>query len=208
MKQGFEFGEPNSFKVKNMKIDITAKGAIVPLQSNADLSFSFLAASGSTTILVNSISIENARYKNNEYNQCSSFYEEKVYREDRESNLIIIGANNFVVENGFQHYLAYYTDAGIVSGKVSFLSNPSTVSTSLSPDILPYGGYSSSKVDNIGIYMPGHPNNLLPILDKRNEITEPTGVYCHLKEVQAVGGKHFVNFSKGFFNPSLGWTDG
>lgn len=208
LRRGYELGEINAFKLKDMKVDITQQGAIVPLQSNADLSFSFLAASGSTTILVNSISIENARYKNNEYNQCSSFYEEKVYRDDRSSNLPIIGANNFTVANGFQYRLAYYTDTGIVFGKTSLISNPSTVSTSLSPDILPYGGYSSSKVDNIGIYMPGHPNNLLPILDKRNEITEPTGVYCHLKEVQAVGGKHFVNFSKGFFNPQLGWTDG
>ena len=60
--------------------------------------------------------------------------------------------------------------------------------------------------------MPGHPrgntNNLLPILDKRNEITEPTGVYCHLKEVQAVGLKNSILFEKGFFNPQLGWTDG
>ena len=218
-RKGYEFGEPNSFKVKNMKIDLAApniygerKGSVVPIQSNADLSFSFLAANGSTTILVNSISIENARYKNNEYNQCLSFYEEKVYREDRESNLIIIGANNFVVENGFQYYLSYYNDTGLISGKTSFLSNPSTVSTSLSPGILSYGGYSSSKVDNIGIYMPGHPrgntNNLLPILDKRNEITEPTGVYCHLKEVQAVGLKNSILFEKGFFNPQLGWTDG
>lgn len=212
LQKGFELEETNAFKLRDIKVDITHKGAIVPLQSNADLFFSFLAASGSTTILVNSISIENARYKNNEYNQCNSFYEEKIYRDPTPSNLPIIGANNFTVANGFQYNLAYYTDTGIVLGKTSLLSNPATVSTSLAPDVLSYGGYSKEKVDNIGVYMPGHPRgdgtNLLPILDKRNEITSPTGVYCHLKEVQAVGAKHFITFEKGFFNPSLGWTDG
>jgi hypothetical protein len=212
LRRGYELGEINTFKLKDMKVDITQQGAIVPLQSNADLSFSFLAANGNTTILVNSISIENARYKNNEYNQCSSFYEEKTYRDDRSSNLPIIGANNFTVANGFQYHLAYYTDTGVVFGKTSLISNPSTVSTSLSPDVLPYGGYSTSKIDNIGVYMPGHPrgngNSFLPILDKRNEITSPTGVYCHLKEVKAVGLGHFITFKKGFFNPQLGWTDG
>lgn len=207
----FELEEINSFKLRDIKVDINQQGAIVPLQSNAELSFSFLAANGSTTILVNSISIENARYKNNEYNQCNSFYEEKTYRDPTPSNLPIIGANNFTVANGFQYNLAYYTDTGLVLGKTSLISNPSTVSTSLAPDVLSYGGYSTEKVDNIGVYMPGHPrsnaNNLLPILDKRNEITSPTGVYCHLKEVQAVGTKHFITFEKGFFNPSLGWTD-
>jgi len=212
VKKGYELGENNAFKLKDMKVDITQQGAIVPLQSDADLSVSFLASTGNTTILVNSLSIENARYKNNTYNQCTSFYEEKTYRDSPPSHDLILGASNFTVANGFQYRLAYYTDTGIVLGKTSLISNPSVVSTSLAPDVLSYGGYAVSKVDNIGVYMPGHPkadgNNFLPILDKRNEITTPTGVYCHLKEVQAVGLNHFVSFQKGFFNPSLGWTDG
>jgi hypothetical protein len=212
LRATFELQEPNTFKLKDIKVDITANGGIIPLQSNADLSFSFLASNGSTTILVNGISIENARYKNNEYNQCTSFYEEKIYRDSPASNAPIIGASDYTVANGFIYNLAYYTDTGIILRKTSLIYSPSTVSTSLSPDVLSYGGYSSSKVDNIGIYMPGHPrgntNNLLPILDKRNEITEPTGVYCHLKEVQAVGLKNYIVFEKGFFNPQLGWTDG
>lgn len=205
------FGENNAFRLKDVKIDIKQDSAFVPQKDNAELKISFLAANGDTKILVNSIGLQNARDGDSSLGQCSSFFEEKIYKDLNNPNLPILGSSNFSRDYGYQYSLGYYNNTGkLLSVPNSTPSFPSDVSTVLAPEVVPYGGYTKTKVDKIGILLPSHPrpenNCKLPFLFVRNEVTEPrpTGVLCHLKEVRPTGN-HFTVFNKGFFHPFSGW---
>ena len=196
----------DTYRLKDVKIDIPKPSNFTPVASDADLRLTFLAANGSTKLLIDGINIEHARYKDAIHSQCCSFYEEKIYRDPRSPFLPILGSNNFVRDNGMQYNLSYFDNNGELYGKSEILSQP-TASTAFAPPILPYGGYNSAKIDAVGIKMPSHNNSKpIPILEKRNDIVDPSNVYCFLKEVKPNNSSSLLQ--RGFFDPLNGFMIG
>lgn len=205
VKSTSSFGLLDTFPLKDLKIDIPKLSTFTPVQKDADLKLTFSMSLGDTQLLLDGINIEHARYKDSKYSQCCSFYEEKIYRDPRSPFLPTLGSNNFIRDNGVQYNLAYFNNDGEILSKTETLSQPSTVSTSLAPRVLPYGGYDATKIDTIGIKMPNHDKNKpLPLLQKRNDIVDPSNIYCFLKEVKPTNSDANI-FYKGFFDPSNGF---
>ena len=211
-----EFDLMNTFKLKDVNIDISGDETFVPQKRNADLKFHFLVSNGNTKILVNAISLDNARDSEDIYGQCDSFYQEKIYRQTPNPFLPQVGgSSDFIRDISRSYQFIYFDDMGQSFRAPSNPSSPQVISTVNAPTVFPYGGYSRTKRDNIGIHIPGHPppECKLPYLFVRNEITEPpvssrtasSGIYCHLKEIKPSGSSHYTSFSKGFFHPAIGW---
>jgi hypothetical protein len=151
-----DFGELNTFRLKDVKIDVRKQG-FIPQSADAELKLYFLAANGNTKILVNSVTLENAR-DSNSYGQCASFCEEKIYRDPNSPNLPILGSSNFSRDYGYQYSLVYYNNLGqVLSIPNSTPSFPPNVGTVCAPEIIPYGGYSKTKVDTIAKSNPAPP---------------------------------------------------
>lgn len=203
IKATSSFGLLDTFRLKDVKVDIPKPSSFTP-SASGNLKLTFLASAGQTNILLDGINIERARYKNFDSAQCCSFYSEKIYRNPRSSSLPILGSSNFTRDNGTTYNLSYFDNNGQIYGKTETLKRPDTASTSLSPPILPYGGYDSAKVDAIGIKMPSHDaSKPIPILDKRNDIVDPPDLYCFLKEVKPNNSSSILQ--KGFFDPLQGF---
>lgn len=199
------FNLDNVYRLKDVKIDIPKPNNFTPVTSDVDLRLTFLAASGDTTLLIDGINIEHARYKDSIHGQCCSFYEEKIYRKQARFSGPVIGANNFIRDNGIQYNLAYFDNNGEIYNRSEMLSQPSEASTALAPPILSYGGYDDAKINTIGIKMPSHDKNKpIPILDKRNDIVNPDNIYCFLKEVKSSNSDSNI-FQRGFFDPAKGF---
>lgn len=203
-----DFNELNTFRLKDIKIYFADNQPnFVPMETGGSLTLKFRPETE-----VNAISLENVRFGENEYNQCVSFYEEKIIRDPNSPFLPILGSSNFTRDVEYDYNLAYYDDDGFLNKFITLKKNPADISTASSPIIRPYGGYDTAKVDKIGIKIPTHPDPgcKLPILYNRNEITEPpitSGIICHLKEIHPTGD-HYINFDKGFFHPTSGWIVG
>ena len=192
----------NTYRLKDIKIDIPKPSNFTPVASDSDLKLTFLMANGNTKLLIDGINIEHARYKDTTHSQCCSFYEEKIYRDPASPFLSILGSNNFIRDNGMQYNLSYFNNNGELYGKSEILSQP-TASTAFAPPILPYGGYNSNKIDAVGIKMPSHNiSKPIPILEKRNDIVDPPNIYCFLKEVKQNNCSILRN---GFFDPLNGF---
>jgi hypothetical protein len=205
-------GYDGVFELKNIQLDFNInQQTITTLHSNADLKLSFFP--NNTKILLLSMQMENMRDRNYQYCQCKSFFKEQVLL-DRSKKLNAdgdqLGGGDF-----YRKYLSstkfvfqdHLTQRG-TNESVTY-GNPS-VSTILSPTILPYGGYSKEIVDVIGIKMSGHPEPSvaeMPVLLSRNDLTSQTGTYCHLKEVMPTGSRHYVEFQRGHFHPLSGWIN-
>lgn len=204
IKATSSFGLLNTFRLKDVKVDIPKPSNFAP-STSGNLKFTFLASAGQTNILVDGLNIERARYKNFDSAQCCSFYNEKIYRNPRSSSLPILGSSNFTRDNGTIYNLSYFDNNGEIYGRTETLRHPDTISTSLAPPILPYGGYDSAKIDAIGITMPSHDAaKPIPILDKRNDIINPPNIYCFLKEVKSNNNSMSI-LQKGFFDPLQGF---
>lgn len=200
-----DFGILDTYRLKDIKIDLTQSQPLSRVSNNANLSIQ-LTPGINTQIIINGINIENARSDNFEHCQCESFYNEKIYRDPVNPLAPVLGTANFARDIEQQYSFVYYNNTGpLIPHRSSILTAPSIISTELAPPILAYGGYSTDKVNNIGVLMPGHPTGTgLPKLDKRNDIVtpDPTGLHCFLKEV---GYGSPLSFKKGFFDPTIGW---
>ena len=204
-KSTSSFGLLNTFKLKDIKIDIPKPSNFTPIQSGVELKLTFFP--GNTKLLIDGINLEHARYRGSEHSQCASFYEEKIFRTSRNSSSssLVLGASSFSRDNGTQYNLNYFDNNGEIWNKTETLNQPSIVSTALAPSILPYGGYDATKVSTIGIKMPSHDTNkIVPILPKRNDIVDPENIYCFLKEVKPHSSDVNI-FFKGFFDPNNGF---
>jgi hypothetical protein len=200
------FGISNAFRLKDdVKIDIPKPDNFVP-SSQGDLKFTFLVANGNTKILLDGIGIERARYRNDsDSSQCTSFYNEKIYRVGpKQVDYPVLGTSNFAREFISDYNLKYYNNDGLIFNTSEIVSAPNEVSTFLAPIISGYGGYSQEKVDAIGIRMRDHNvSGTIPLLEKRNDIVNPTNTYCFLKEVKSTSSG--ITMNKGFFDPLMGF---
>ena len=202
------------FELKNIQLDFNTNGQqITTLHSNADLKLSFFP--NNTKILLLSMQIENMRGRNYQYCQCKSFFKEQILL-DRSKNTNADG-DQFGGGDFYRKYLnatEFFFQDHLTQRRVRPLQSVKygtpTISTILSPTILPYGGYSKEVVDTIGIKMSGHPEpsvSEMPVLLSRNDLTSQTGTYCHLKEVTPTGSRHYVEFQRGHFHPLSGWIN-
>jgi len=201
-------------KLKDVQLDFNVNSQQITLMDqDANLKLSFYP--NNTKILLLSMGIQNMRDSYNKYGQCKSFFRERVVA-DKKIKLADneeLGASSYVRKYKSTTTFYYHSiDGRINSGsnnKVSY-TTPG-VSTTLSPSVLPYGGYDSEVVENIGIIMSGHPQPEsveMPVLLSRNDYSLIPGTgakYCHLKEVAQAGSGHYVEFKRGHFHPSSGW---
>jgi hypothetical protein len=198
------------FKLKDIQLDFNInQQTITTLHSNADLKLSFFP--NNTKILLLSMQIENMRDRNNKYGQCKSFFKEKILRETAKPPLADgaeLGSSDFYRKYQSSTTFTYHNDTGSTNDRITY--GTPKVSTTLSPTILPYGGYSSEVVDALGIKMSGHSEPAaaeMPVLLSRNDLTSQTGTYCHLKEIIPTGTGHYVEFKRGHFHPLSGWIN-
>jgi len=206
------FDRLNVTKLRDVQLDFNIDGQEVTLMNqDANLKLSFYP--NNTKILLLSIQIENMRDRDNKYSQCKSFFKEQVVADKkiRLADNVELGASSYVRKYR-DTTTFYYHDSistnGRTNSKVSYTTP--LISTTLSPQILPYGGYDTKVVDNLGIKISGHPQPEsleMPILLSRNNfyLIPGTGKYCHLKEVLPTGDGHYVDFRRGHFHPSSGW---
>ena len=196
------------FKLKDIQLDFNInQQTTTVLHSNADLKLSFFP--NNTRILLLSMQIENMRDRDSKYSQCKSFFKEKILRETSKPMIADgdqLGSSDFYRKYQSSTTFSYHDIEG--DTRKTIIYGTPVVSTTLSPTILPYGGYPSEVVDVIGIRMSGHSEPEaaeMPVLLSRNDLTSQTGTYCHLKEVAPTGTRHYIEFQKGHFHPLSGW---
>lgn len=163
-----------------------------PIVFSENTELTLIFKPNNTTIKFNSISLQNIRNGSEECNNCIHIYKDLFVASDP-----VFGRR---FKNPDMISLDKFDANGAKVQTIDFDYYP--ISTRTAGPIKAYGGYDQSVVNNIGVFIPGHPDptNNLPHITGHN-LTEKDKI-CHQIDIPYSGS---LEFDKGIFHPSSGW---
>ena len=165
---------------------------------------------GYTVITLDAISIEKMRDNNPDSASCKSFFEDIIVRQTINSKDPSTGqattTNKYSrrsrTSNSIIYVNKYAANGTAINGPAFPYRN---VSTKSAPSALSYGGYGSGTIPINLTDMPDHPGvkSHLPVITGRS--FDEQDRLCYLKPANSYINNSSVTFTKGVFDPFVGW---
>lgn len=176
----------------------------IPIETvmDSDASLVLQYDPNNTTMILSRIIMENMRDSKDECKACKGFFEDILVRSDKQQDFYRrLRFPDSIILN------SYSGPDDTVGGDPKTFEYPN-ISTKHSPNILAYGGYQQSVIENLGVDIPYHPAPGTPLsIVSGHPMATPTQDgkpyhLCHLKQVPITGN---ILFEKGVFHPHSGW---